>query len=286
VDWPGGARGALCLSFDNLGEAAELELGALAPNDPGIGEHPTATRVLPALLNALAERDLAATFFVEGLNAELYPDALRAIAAASHEVAYHAWRHEQWGGLSAGEQAENLARGVAAFRGIGDGRIGTLAGMRPPGGQLGPGGLGVLREAGLRYCSPAGEGAGAEDGLALLPFQWRHVDATCVLPPLAPVREQMTGSPGPLDSGAFHAYLEGEIERLVRDGGFAAIVLHLSLFEWLGEDRLGALLDRLAESSSNGDLWLAPCAEVADHVLADPSEFLGEAKLDTTSWAG
>ena len=76
--------------------------------------------------------------------------------------------------------------------------------MRPPGGGLGEGGAGVLREAGLRYCSPAGEGAGvapptARPSLALLPFQWRHVDATCLLPPLAPVREQMTGSAEPID---------------------------------------------------------------------------------------
>ena len=42
--WPGGARGALSLSFDNLGEAAELELGAIGPEAP-LGEHFTATRV-------------------------------------------------------------------------------------------------------------------------------------------------------------------------------------------------------------------------------------------------
>ena len=63
------------------------------------GEHSTATRVLPALLAALHDHELAATFFVEGLNAELYPDALAAIAAGGHEVAYHAWRHETWGEL-------------------------------------------------------------------------------------------------------------------------------------------------------------------------------------------
>jgi peptidoglycan/xylan/chitin deacetylase (PgdA/CDA1 family) len=280
TDWPGGARGALCLSFDNLGEAAEIELGALAPDDPSVGKHRTATRVLPALLDALANRELAATFFVEGLNAELYPDALRAIAAAGHEVAYHAWRHEQWGGLSAGEQAENLARGIAAFEALGL----TPAGMRPPGGELGSGGTEVLREAGLRYCSPAGEGAGVEDGIALLPFQWRHVDATCILPPLAPVREQMTGSPEPLTPDAFVAYMEEELECLEREGGFAAIVLHLSLLEWLWDDRLGALLDLLIGSSRNGDLWLAPCTEIGEHVLSRPDIFRDGTTLDPTSW--
>ncbi len=280
-DWPGGARGALCLSFDNLGEAAEIELGAFDP-EAQLGEHFTATRVVPALLGALAERDLAATFFVEGLNAGLYPDTLAAIAAAGHELGYHAWRHEQWDGLSADEQAENLAHGMAAFeaRGL------ALAGLRPPGGQLGPGGVEVLRDAGLRYCSPAGKGAGIEDGVALLPFQWRHVDASCVLPALAPVREQMTGSPEPLEPAAFLAYLRADVDRLGEEGGFLAVVLHLSLLEWLGWDHVGELLDRIVEARQRGDLWLARCDRLASHVLGDPDGFRGGASLDPTSWAG
>ncbi len=279
-EWPGGARGALSLSFDNLGEAAELELGALGP-DATLGDHFTATRVLPALLDDLRERDLAATFFVEGLNAELYPEALEAIVVAGHEVAYHAWRHEQWGELSAAEQAENLARGLAAFAELGL----KIGGIRPPGGQRGSGGIVVMRKAGVRYCSTAGEVAGAEDGLALLPFQWRHVDATCMLPPLAPIRQQMTGSPDPLDPDAFLAYLSAEIERLAAEGGFMTIVLHLTLLDWLGEDRLGALLDLLAESSRSGSLWLARCDAIAEHVLASSDVFEGRATLDSTGWA-
>jgi len=253
---------ALCLSFDNLGEAAAIELGALAADDPSIGGHPTVTQTLPSLLDALAERGIAATFFVEGLNAELYPEALKEIAARGHEVAYHAWRHEQWGDLSTEEQATNLARGVEAF-----GELGLeIAGMRPPGGQLGPGGLGVPGEAGLRYCSPEGEAAGAEDGVALLPFRWRHVDASCVLPSLSMAREEMTGSPDPVEPDAFLAYLEGEIRRLAAEGGFTTIVLHPFMLEWFGEDRLGSLLDRLDTARRGGKLWLATCAEAAERV--------------------
>lgn len=281
AEWPGGARGALSLSFDNLGEAAELELGAF-PEDAPLGEHLTATRVLPELLDSLGERDLAATFFVEGLNAELYPESLQAIAAGDHEVAYHAWRHEQWDSLSVAEQAENLARGISAFEAIGL----EIAGFRPPGGQLGPGGAEVLRGAGLRYCSPAGEGAGFRDGVALLPFQWRHVDASCVLPGLGPAREQMTGSPDPVDPDAFLAYLEGELERLGREGGFAALVLHLPMLDWWGEQRLDALLGRLTEARMRGEVWLAPCAEIAAHVLTRPGAFEGGTTLEPTTWTG
>lgn len=260
AEWPGGTRGALCLSFDNL----------------GVDEDSSAAQALPGLLKRLGEHDLTATFFVEGVNAELDPGALQEIGSAGHEVAYHAWRHETWSELTVAEQAENLARGICALAALGF----ETAGLRPPGGQLGPGGLEVLREAGLRYCSPAGEGAGVESGVALLPFQWRHVDATCLLPPLASVREQMAGSPDQLDPDPFLVYLEGEIERLATEGGFMAIVLHLSLLDWLGEEQLAAMLGKIAST----DLWTAPCGEVAGQVLSHPAAFADEAILDPTSW--
>lgn len=269
----------LTLTFDNLGEAAELEMGAL-PADAPLGGHRTATEVLPALLDRLAGRGIAATFFVEGINAEIYPDLLREVAARGHEVAYHAWRHEQWDALDAAGQAENLARGIAAFERIGI----EIAGLRPPGGLLGPGGLGVLREAGLRYCSPAGIGAGIEDGVALLPFQWRHLDASCVLPPLAAVREQMAGSPDPIEPVAFVDSLRAEIDRLEEDGGHMAIVLHPFMLDWLGTEQLDALLERIAAASAGG-LRVDRCRDVADRVLSHPGHFQGGTALDTATWA-
>jgi peptidoglycan/xylan/chitin deacetylase (PgdA/CDA1 family) len=279
--WPGTARGALCLSFDNLGEAAEIELGAIAP-DAVASEHPSVTEALPTILAALAARGLAATFFVEGLNAEAYPEALRSIAGAGHEVAFHAWRHEEWAGLSPAEQAQSLSRGAAAFAELGL----EIVGIRPPGGRLGgEGGLTVLRAAGLRYCSPAGAGAGAAEGLAVLPFEWRHVDASSVLPPLASVREQISGSPDSLDPGAFLAFLEVEIARLSSEGGFATFVLHPFMLAWLGTERLEALLDRAAAAARGEGLWVGRCDEAAEHVLAHADEFRGGAVLDATTWS-
>lgn len=282
AEWPDGNRAALSLSFDNLGEAAEVNLGAAALPDGASGDHFTVTEVLPALLAALATRRLEATFFVEGVNADAYPAALAEIRDGGHEVGFHAWCHEDWAGLSAEEQAENLERGLAAFD-----RLGLeTSGMRPPGGLLGRGGLDPLREAGLRYCSPAGAGAGAEEGIALLPFQWQHVDATCVLPPLAPVRERIAGTPDPLDPDTFAGHLEAEIDRLADEGGYMAIVLHLSMIEhWLGTDRLARLLERVEREARGEDVWVATCAEVAEHVLANPDRFEAGNELDSASWA-
>lgn len=268
---------ALSLTFDNLGEAAELEGGAEVAK---LGEHFTALEIVPEILAMLAERGLSATFFVEGLNTELYPELLREIDAQGHEVAYHAWRHEQWGELSAGEQAENLARGLAGFESIGL----EVAGMRPPGGLLGTGGLDVPRAAGLRYCSPAGAGASAAAGIALLPFQWRHVDAACTLPGLGAAREQISGSAEPVDPPVFIASLVAQIDELARSGGYAAVVLHSVMLGWLGREQLAALLDRVATAVERDELWVGRCADVAERVLADPATFGNGTVLDTASW--
>ena len=160
----------ICLSFDNLGEAAELELGAKEEEVP-IGRHPSVTEALPRVLELLASHDLRATFFIEGVNAETYPDALRRIADAGHEVGYHAWRHEQWANLSPEEERSNLERGVEAFDSIGIRPIG----FRPPGGGVSDQTFGILRELGFEYCSPEGTEFRREE-VAVLPFEWRHVD--------------------------------------------------------------------------------------------------------------
>jgi peptidoglycan/xylan/chitin deacetylase (PgdA/CDA1 family) len=272
--------GVLSLTFDNLGEAAELEMGALTAEAP-LGRHETAVAVVPRLLGQLEEKGIPATFFVEGLNAEIYPDLLRDIDRAGHEVALHAWRHEQWAALSPAEQAANLERGLAAFE-----RLGLeIAGLRPPGGQLGEGGTGVPTEAGLHYCSPVGAGAGYVDGIALLPFEWRHVDASCVLPPLGSAREQINGTRDPIEPTRFAAWLEEEIDRLAQEGGYMSIVLHPFMLSWLGEGPLVALLDRVAAAVAGDEIWVATCSEVADHVAARPDRFGNGTVLDTAGWA-
>ena len=148
-------------------------------------------------------------------------------------------------------------------------------------------GLEAIRDAGLAYCSPAGRGLSRSDGVAAVPFEWRHVDAACVLPPLAAARERMTGSPDPIEPGRFVEYVSGEIDRLVAEGGHLCLVLHPFMVEqWMGHDLLGALLDRIEEAAKFEDVWVAPCGKVAEHVLARPGQFEQATEYDATGWAG
>ena len=180
--------GAVRLTFDNLGEVADLERGKW-PADAPLGRHASVTRTLPRILDLLASAGVRATFFVEGLNAELYPDALRSIADAGHEVAFHGWQHERWADLSPQEERESFERGVTALDGLGLRPVG----FRPPGGELTDASLGLLREFGFEYCSPLGTSVESR-GILLLPFRWELVDALYYLPHFASLR----GSAEPL----------------------------------------------------------------------------------------
>lgn len=276
--WPDGRAAAVSLTFDNLGEAAEIELGLRAPEQPR-GGHWSVTSALPVVLEELAGAGLSATFFVEGVNAEIYPEALRSIAAAGHEVGFHAWCHEEWHGLTPTQEAENLDRGLAALRGLGL----PVRGFRPPGGLIAPGTTALLAARGVRYCSPAGRAPGLDSGIALLPFAWPAVDVFHVLPQFAALRAHVTGSQQAGGPDAVRAALLDAVERAVAEGGHAVLVLHT----WIAEgvrDALRDVLARCAEGAASGELWMARCDAVADWVTERPAAFAGGPLLDRTSW--
>jgi peptidoglycan/xylan/chitin deacetylase (PgdA/CDA1 family) len=258
----GALRDAVLLSFDNLGEAADLE----RHGDPPRGPHPSVTVGLPRALRALAALDLRATFFVEGLNAELYPGALHEIAAAGHEVGLHGWRHERWDALSPAEEDERLGRGLAAL-----GRLGLdVAGFRPPGGELGAHTFEALAAHGLRWCSPAGERAERRAGIASLPFRWPAVDAYHRLESFTDRRTARGDRAAVASSREAADALIGALD--VR--GEDPLVLILHPFLMLGDEdaaQARRVLEHLAAQVARGERWAAPGRELAPLVGGAPN---------------
>jgi peptidoglycan-N-acetylglucosamine deacetylase len=250
-------RHAVLLSVDNLGEVADRQRDPTAPAAPP-GAHPSVTVALPALLRTLDELDLPATFFVEGLNTELYPDAIRSIAAAGHEIGLHAWRHERWSELSAGEEDELLTRGVAAFRGLGL----EVEGFRPPGGELGPRTLEALAAHGLRWCSALGARAGRTKGIACLPFRWPLVDAYYRLESFADVRRGLGAALEPSSPRAAADALLAGLE--AQADGPLVLILHPFLLV-SDDERAEAerVLRRLADMVAAGERWAGTGRELA-----------------------
>jgi peptidoglycan-N-acetylglucosamine deacetylase len=87
---------------------AAAEAVALTFDD---GPHPRGT---PAVLAALADLGLAATFFVVGTQAARRPGLVADIAAAGHEVALHGHRHLPHALLPPAAVRRDLERGLAA----------------------------------------------------------------------------------------------------------------------------------------------------------------------------
>jgi peptidoglycan/xylan/chitin deacetylase (PgdA/CDA1 family) len=211
----------LVLTFDNLGEAADIERG-LWPSGHATGAHGSVAQALPRLLELLAEHGLTATFFVEAINTRMYPDALRAIVAGGHEIGHHGWRHETWSSLGPEREAELLGRGMRAFAALGI----PVEGFRPPGGVLSARSHALLPGAGVRWCSPEGDAPRMVGGVAELPFAWEDVDAYYLLPSFADVRRPGGDPMRPLSPAEAGARMRDRVDDLVEDGGSRTAILH------------------------------------------------------------
>ena len=272
----------MSVTFDNLGEAAQLELG-MWPADVPEGQHFTVVDVLPRLLDLLATRGMKATFFVEGLNAEMYPDALRTIAAAGHEVAVHAWRHEEWAALDAGTEAALLRRATDAMRGIGI----EPRGFRPPGGGLTERTLALLGENGYSYVSPAGEREGLLEGLAVLPFRWPLVDAYAYLPTFASLRERYGGAPDPLTPEQMRGEMIAALQNHSEQEGHLALLFHPFSVAFTGDpgwEALDSVLRETVRLAETGAITMMRMDEAAARMLESPAELNHPPHLDDATW--
>jgi peptidoglycan/xylan/chitin deacetylase (PgdA/CDA1 family) len=266
------------VTFDNLGEAADLERGQWPENEP-LGRHFSVKRTLPRILDTLEELALRATFFVEGINAELYSDALLEISNSGHELGYHGWRHEFWPNLSPSNEARLLERGVRKMDELGV----RPRGFRPPGGRLTPSSPELLESLGFTHCSPAGVGIGFLGNLVVLPFEWRLIDAYFYLPRFGGLRETDTGSSESLPLVRFRETLSSALQGVVRDGGHLTLVFHPFLEEQ--EDRFGIMrgaLEAVRDLTQDGLVWCAPCRDVASWVREHPGAFGNGLRLDPT----
>lgn len=247
---------AIVVSFDNLGEASELERGSWSANAE-LGRHPSVTVALPSLLDELDALKLVATFFVEALNCDLYPEAVREIAARGHELGVHGFSHERWAKLAPDRERELLVRAGEAFRALG---LEPRA-FRPPGGEGTERTAGLLREFGYRWWSPLGEEVSRGDGLALIPFDWELVDAYHLMDRFGGLRARRCDRREPLSP---RELVDRLLFALERGAGVQTLILHPFLMLDPGW-REGArrVLALIAELGSAGKAWTVSGGEFA-----------------------
>lgn len=89
-----------------------------------------------ALLDTLAQHGVKATFFLKGRNLEAFPDSVRLVASAGHEIGNHSYSHRPMLSLSKSDMLEEVVRTNALIENL----LGYAPVLfRPPYGAQGPG---------------------------------------------------------------------------------------------------------------------------------------------------
>ena len=104
----------------------------------------------PRILELLADRGIASSWFVPGHTLETFPESTAAILAGGHELACHGWFHEDAADLVVDEERELVERCAAAVERVTGARP---RGWRAPYWSLGPRSLELVEAAGFAYDS-------------------------------------------------------------------------------------------------------------------------------------
>lgn len=169
----------VALSFDFDAEEVWIGEDPENANRPGVlSQGAYGARVaVPLILELLARHDVRATFFVPGKVAERYPERVRQILAAGHEVGLHGYTHRSPTVLAPGEEERELVRAREVLEALGA----EISGYRSPSWDFSPETLELLSRHGVRYSSnlmddlrPYRHPGG---GPVELPVQWLLDDA-------------------------------------------------------------------------------------------------------------
>jgi len=109
------------------------------------------TEGLPRLLDLLADEQVATTCFVTGQTAERFPDAIRELVDAGHELGCHGHSHGRFGAMDRTQAELELAKASAVLR-----RFGPTTAFRAPNLDLPDAFLPLLVEAGFGVDSSEG----------------------------------------------------------------------------------------------------------------------------------
>lgn len=267
--WPAGKRAAAVLTFDL--DANELWRVKIENNSewdkPPIrnrGEFGPKVGV-PRILELLDRYDLGATFFVPGKVAENWPDTIRAIHDAGHEIGHHGYTHTNPATATASEEKEDVERAIDVF----DELIGeTPVGYRSPAADLGDNTLEILAANGIVYESSFIDSdmpyIHDVDGTNLveIPFDWSLDDwpyfGFQMYPPL-PYQSGISTTSEVFDS--WTREFEGQHKR----GRCFMLTMHPQIIGRAG--RIDALEELVQTMVQTGDTWITTGEGLAEYWL-------------------
>ncbi|HEX8940998.1 MAG TPA: polysaccharide deacetylase [Candidatus Limnocylindrales bacterium] len=141
-------RLTVALTFDHDAISSEVSRGE---NLVLISRGEFGPRVgVPRILALLERHAIPATFFVPGHTVVTFPDSVRAIVAAGHELGCHGWAHEDLAALEEAAERDVMTRSREA---VGEAAGRPPAGFRAPYWSLSPRTLALAEELGFAYDS-------------------------------------------------------------------------------------------------------------------------------------
>lgn len=260
MNWgPDKKQGAVLFSIDNMGEAADVEAGVW-PQDVPLGQHKSVYDTLPFLLDTLAEYGLRVSFFLEAWNVDYYPDAVRAIADAGHEIGNHSYRHESWFTLPEGQQIATFQLAHEKFESLGVRPVG----FRPPGGVSNAVTEALMVKYGYKYVSPVRGDFGVRKGMAVLPSRPEFADVSYYAKAFRQFRDP--GAKGATDSAIFVDAFSRMLDNLAQAGDIVSSTCHITT-PLESEERRDAFRRLVEMTVADDRLWHPTCAEAAEWML-------------------
>lgn len=140
---------SICLSFDF--DAMSVWLTTMRSRSPSTLSRGEFGKVgTERLLNVLRNRQVPSSWFIPGHTIETFPDLVRRIADAGHEIGHHGYCHENPASVKPDEERAILERGIACIRRV-TGK--APVGYRSPASDLSPDSVSLLAEFDFLYDS-------------------------------------------------------------------------------------------------------------------------------------
>jgi peptidoglycan-N-acetylglucosamine deacetylase len=266
--WPGGARCAVALSFDNDHETNELRDGGKSIGRMQWGQYGARVGV-PSILDLLRRHDVQASFYVPAVAAMLHPDEPRQVIAEGHEIGIHGWIHELNSELPAEVERDLMLRSADALEKIAGVRP---VGIRTPSWDFSPNTLRITRDMGLLYDSSLMADVdcyelmleGEPTGVVEVPVEWIRDDAAYLL-------MQRFGSLRPYTSpeSVFDIFRR-EFDAAWEQSGLFQLTMHPHVIGY--RSRLWILDELITHARSKGGVWFGTHAEVAAWAKSSSTE--------------
>jgi peptidoglycan/xylan/chitin deacetylase (PgdA/CDA1 family) len=261
-EWPDGARVAVALSFDFDNETPSLRDNQTSPSLMSNGQY-GARAGLPRVLSLLDAYDVPASFFIPAVSALLYPEEVKKIVEAGHEIGVHGWIHERNSGLEKRDEKALLERAVATLTQL-TGK--KPAGIRTPSWDYSPHTLEIIEELGLLYDSSLMAddspyelvASGRPTGIVELPVEWILDDAPYFsMSRFGNLRPHTTPD-------EVYSIWKAEFDRAYEEGGMFLLTNHPHI---IGHRSRIEMLERLVQHiRSRPGIWFATHEQIARYV--------------------